>query len=351
MVDRGRERAEDIAGLRKKIAAYERIAPYADEIVAMAEYGIALKETEAAVFSRVGGEPELPEGVGWPGEADGSGLPGGADGSGLPEEADGSGRCFVAQFDLAELAGADVMGALPGKGLLYLFVADPEFCAAGTTPCRVLYFPDAEAARTREVPSPPEELEDEADREFAEDGPYLDEPYCVVAVRALTVPALLGTALAERGVFGAEEEEEGEEDEEEGPLDLTPYPWEEIDAEAYHLTVGPVEWYDMLGHLDEHEEDVRLNCAVDFLGVPGTNGRAGRDLSLGDGEQDPRSVFGQWCAVPGNLEALRRERDEWVPLFELGAQPGLGSPLYFLARRTDLAAGDFSRVWAHSTQW
>ncbi|CAM5650124.1 hypothetical protein GCM10010329_10220 [Streptomyces spiroverticillatus] len=323
MVDRGRERAEDIAGLRQKIAAYGRIAPYADEIVAMAEYGIALKQTEDAVFSRVGGEPELPEEAGWP---------------------DGWGLRFVAQFDLAELAGADVAGALPEKGLLYLFVQDPEYSVAGHTPCQVLYFPDAETARTREVPSPPEELEDEDDREFAEDGPYLEEPYRVVAVRALTLPALLGTALAERGVL--EEEEEGE-----GPLDLTPSAQEEIDAEAYDLTTGPVDWYDMLGHLDEHEEDVRLNCAVDFLGVPGTDGREGRDESLVEGEQDPRTVFGQWCAVPGNLQALRRERDEWVPLFELGDQPGLGSPLYFLARRADLAAGDFSRVWAHSTQW
>jgi uncharacterized protein YwqG len=48
---------------------------------------------------------------------------------------------------------------------------------------------------------------------------------------------------------------------------------------------------------------------------------------------------------------VRRERDAWRVLFDVGATDSTGCPMYFLIRDDALAAGDFSNVVGASVQW
>ncbi|MEV0534204.1 DUF1963 domain-containing protein [Kitasatospora sp. NPDC050463] len=113
------------------------LAPWAGELVEVAEHGIALGTRPAGFdgpepFSRCGGVPAVPPGFVWPGTESGP--------EAVPD-------CFVAQIDLTEVASADVNGLLPPRGLLYFFFpGDDGF--RGRDPVSVLHFPDHTAADT-----------------------------------------------------------------------------------------------------------------------------------------------------------------------------------------------------------
>ncbi|WP_406193079.1 YwqG family protein [Kitasatospora sp. NBC_01560] len=113
------------------------LAPWEDELVAVAEHGIALGPRPAGFdgpepFSRCGGVPDVPPGFVWP-----------RTGSGPEAVPD----CFVAQLDLAEIGGEDANGLLPARGLLYFFFLGHEGFG-GRDPVTVLHFPDGTAAGT-----------------------------------------------------------------------------------------------------------------------------------------------------------------------------------------------------------
>jgi uncharacterized protein YwqG len=71
----------------------------------MARQTLLLAPTKAPAFSKLGGEPELPEGLTWP--------------EGVKEP-----RAFLAQIDLAEVRASDGPEWLPAEGRLYAFYDD-----------------------------------------------------------------------------------------------------------------------------------------------------------------------------------------------------------------------------------
>nr|WP_276604885.1 DUF1963 domain-containing protein [Nannocystis sp. RBIL2] len=89
--------------------------------------------------TRLGGAPDLPPDLPWP-------------------EVDGVKLTFVAQFDLAELAGRAAARELPAHGLLSFFYAPIPPDGVRGHPVRVLHFTDLDALACRPVPPGVERL-------------------------------------------------------------------------------------------------------------------------------------------------------------------------------------------------
>ncbi|MFZ6183501.1 DUF1963 domain-containing protein [Nannocystis pusilla] len=89
--------------------------------------------------TRLGGAPDLPRDLPWP-------------------EVDGVLLTFVAQFDLAELAGRPAARELPAHGLLSFFYAPIPPDGVRGHPVRVLHFTDLDALARRPVPPGVERL-------------------------------------------------------------------------------------------------------------------------------------------------------------------------------------------------
>ena len=114
--------AIDAAGLTRVAEAIERTA-----LPSILLHPSPAGEADFALGeSKLGGRPDLPEGVPWP-------------------EFGGHPLAFVAQFDLAALAPFDTGNLLPAEGLLLFFVMDPDPYYKGPWPAegavsRVLYY-------------------------------------------------------------------------------------------------------------------------------------------------------------------------------------------------------------------
>ncbi|MCX5341988.1 DUF1963 domain-containing protein [Streptomyces atratus] len=133
--------------LRRKVAGIG-LTPWAGHFEAMAQHGIALCAAEPGEepFSRSGCAPTVPPGFVWPHHPAPEGDAADFDD---PDDMLPTPYAFIAQFDLAELAEADVHHILPPKGLLYFFFPDPEGYG-GRDRAEVLFYPDAEAGDTVE---------------------------------------------------------------------------------------------------------------------------------------------------------------------------------------------------------
>lgn len=114
--------AIDEAGLTRVAEAIERTA-----LPSILLHPSPAGEADFALGeSKLGGRPDLPEGVPWP-------------------EFGGEPLAFVAQFDLAALAPFDTGKLLPASGILLFFIADPTPYFEGGVPgeggiSRLLYF-------------------------------------------------------------------------------------------------------------------------------------------------------------------------------------------------------------------
>ena len=110
----------DEAGLARVTEAIERTA-----LPSILLHPRPAGEADCALGeSKLGGHPDLPEGVSWP-------------------EFGGHPLAFVAQLDLAALAPFDVGKLLPAEGLLLFFVMDPYYETVARyegTIFRVLYY-------------------------------------------------------------------------------------------------------------------------------------------------------------------------------------------------------------------
>ncbi|MDQ5824460.1 MAG: YwqG family protein [Chloroflexota bacterium] len=135
--------APDISALREQIAA--ELPRVATELEALIRNSIRIKtapiKDEALLptgTSKLGGLPDLPEGVGWP-------------------EWNAKALAFIAQFNLEEVAPFDRERLLPATGMLYFFY-DAQMETWGDTledrgGARVLYY-DGELARLKRTPFP-----------------------------------------------------------------------------------------------------------------------------------------------------------------------------------------------------
>ncbi|MCI0701163.1 MAG: DUF1963 domain-containing protein [Planctomycetia bacterium] len=106
---------------------------------------------------RIGGVPDLPEGVEWP-------------------RTEGGSLCFVAQFNLAELPEL-TEHPLPTSGMLYFFVGDDE--PATDVHSRWMYHPGPASRLPAERVPPPEE---QANEYYAELTPFRLEPRLTVSL-------------------------------------------------------------------------------------------------------------------------------------------------------------------------
>lgn len=126
--------AIDEAGLARVTEAIERTA-----LPSILLHPSPVGEAEFALGeSKLGGRPDLPEGVPWP-------------------EFGGHPLAFVAQLDLAALAPFDVGKLLPPEGLLLFFVMDPYYETMARyegTIFRVLYYGASSLQLRRRVPPP-----------------------------------------------------------------------------------------------------------------------------------------------------------------------------------------------------
>lgn len=117
---------DDIDAYRASLADYD-LVDHADRVLALARPCIALRNTNPRLVpagrTRLGGQPDLPEGLAWP-------------------EGPGGPMTFLAQIDLAALAPSD----LPHDGLLSFFFDRSDF-HEGADVCRVLHLRGALAPR------------------------------------------------------------------------------------------------------------------------------------------------------------------------------------------------------------
>lgn len=106
------------------------LLPYVDSLMTAARPGVRLKADPVADGrSRLGGTPDMPDGVEWPRGKDGSPL------------------LFVAQVDLSAVPHID--GTLPDHGLLLFFYDDRSWSEGpGSDAHKVMWFPDGERVET-----------------------------------------------------------------------------------------------------------------------------------------------------------------------------------------------------------
>ncbi|PCC75836.1 Uncharacterized protein YwqG [Nannocystis exedens] len=139
-----RERLEPL-GLAEHVAAVRAMARPSIRLHLSRSHEVdddARSEAEATSYpgqTRLGGAPDLPPDLPWP-------------------EVDGVPLTFVAQFDLAELAGRAAARELPAHGLLSFFYAPIPPDGARAHPVRVLHFTDLDALVRRPVPADVEPL-------------------------------------------------------------------------------------------------------------------------------------------------------------------------------------------------
>ncbi|MCA9614302.1 MAG: DUF1963 domain-containing protein, partial [Myxococcales bacterium] len=127
---------DDLDAYRASLADYD-LADHAERILALARPCVALRNANARLAAagrtRLGGQPDLPEGLAWPESPEGP-------------------MTFLAQIDLAAVAAPD----LPREGLLSFFFDRSDF-HEGADVCRVLHLHGALAPR--DTPAGLEEFE------------------------------------------------------------------------------------------------------------------------------------------------------------------------------------------------
>jgi len=235
--------------------------------------------------SKIGGMPDLPRSIEWPSWESGP-------------------MSFIGQVRVSEVKAHDSEGVLPARGLLYFFY-DCEQTAWGYLPahgegCKVFYFdgPDTELART----------------EFPSDLP-IGSRYCPCAVR----PSREDT-LAHIDSLLTEE------------LDLTPQERESYWnlLEAVEPPPWPATAHRLLGHPDQIQGDMQLECQLASNGI---------DVGGGAGYRDPRAP------------SLRQGARDWRLLFQVDSEENAGmgwgdsGRVYFWIKSQDLEQRDFERVW------
>lgn len=277
------EHAGEISAFRDRLGA-AGLGRFAEALVELARPSVRLVADSAAPVadksSRLGGTPDLPPSTAWPRNDD------------LP-------LSFIAQVNLAEVAGSLAEGVLPRDGLLSFFYDAVAQEAWGFSPAdhgsaAVIYTPDSEVTERRESPGD----------------------------------------LSNEGVFR--------------PIGLRPRaelkfaPWESYDVERLGLSRDERFAYAelfheqdelihrLLGHPDPVQGDMQVECQLV------TNG-----LYCGDstGYQDPRA------------EGLRGGAAEWRLLLQVDSQDeaemmwGDVGRLYYWIKHSDLLARDWELSW------
>ena len=239
--------------------------------------------------SKIGGCPDLPEGVAWPAW------------NGVP-------LSFLAQVRLEDVAALDAEHVLPESGLL-LFFYDPYQEAWGFDPkdkgrSRVLYAAAAEPLRRAAVPP------------VMVDGGRFN-PCSVGFSSILTIPdsgSRQAVAMKLKYTSPDDPAEQGQY-----------FNLHERMKEAQKAASG--HW--LLGHPDPVQNEMQLECQLV------TNG-----IYCGDATRDPRS------------KDLEEGADDWRLLFQVDTDDNAAmmwgdlGKVYFWIRRQDLAARAFDRTWA-----
>ncbi|NGZ75621.1 DUF1963 domain-containing protein [Saccharibacillus alkalitolerans] len=237
--------------------------------------------------SRIGGEPDLPEGWEWPADSDGMLM------------------SFVLQLNLAGTKDAE--NRLPQDGVLFFFVGDYGL----ETEHRVLYASAEEmkGAARRQAPG---ELPFEADF-----GPY--RPYRVEAKGSLDLP---GYSYVD---------EDAIEDENHG--------WEEYEELGFALKDGePSAAVKMFGYAEGQHGDDEYMAALELFGCDSTY-------------DPKEAIERLTKALGGDRERAEREVADIVMLAEIDSDDDIGfmwgdaGVLHYFMRREDLLKGSFDRTY------
>ncbi len=111
------------------------------------------REEDRVGGCRIGGLPDLPQGVEWPR------LSTGVRGAAGPAPSPGTPLSFLLQVNLAEVASADLEQLLPKSGMLYFFFHLDEGGAGDADVAAVLFAQGSELRRTTAPPAlPPDQL-------------------------------------------------------------------------------------------------------------------------------------------------------------------------------------------------
>ncbi len=284
--------APDISALREQIGA--GLPRVAAELQSLARNSISVKpllvKDEALLppgTSKLGGLPDLPEGVDWP-------------------EWNGKALAFIAQFNLEEVAPFDLERLLPATGMLYFFY-DAQMETWGDTledrgGARVLYY-SGDIARIRRTPFP------ETLHEWGR-----DYPAC-----RLELSSVLSMPSSDSMYIAA--------------LDLT-----EEEVAAYN---GLEEW---LAGSDEGSADHRL------LGYPSPIQQDDMEelcawvtggINVGSGEEYQSE----------RAEELKKTAADWLLLLQVDSDDAAGmmwgdaGTIYYWIKSGDLAQPNFNDTW------
>jgi uncharacterized protein YwqG len=253
-------------------------------LIADAQKSLRLRpsdDDDLVTRSRIGGEPDVPAGFNWPLSASGAPL------------------SFMAQIDLADLAGTALGANFKGSGVLSFFYdADQQpwgFDPKDRDGWRVFHFTAQQSLSRMETP---EDVED-----------YAQFPACPVRFEE----EMTFSDLTQNGnVHGLSDEEF------ERAFDFQ--------ADVY----GDEPIHRMMGYPQLVQSDWRLECQL-----------ASNGIYVGDSK-------GYESAEAAKLKA---GADDWILLLQIDSDDAIGfmwgdlGRLYFCINKNDLAQMDFSKVW------
>jgi len=296
------DREEAIAAIRTSLSAMDE--PLVKDIESHLLPSVRLfvcdengEETVAGTrltASYFGGQPTLPASAIWPASDEGGKIAG----SDRLVEAGGRPLAFLGQVSLHEMQALAPMPGWPKEGILAFFYDTEDF-----GPCRILFFPEGGPLERRDYP---EQLEEE-DR-FPQ--------------RELTArPEWTLEKHLRRKSDGAELVNQKE------YLELL----ERLNSDGSDAT-PPVHRFG--GHAQEIQNPLRLECQLLTRSIHSGNAEASNDsLAV-----EPSDADADWQLVMQFDSEFDHLDWEW----------GDGGRVYFMARRQDIEAGNFSNCWAIS---
>ena len=270
--------------------------------------------------SKLGGHPDLPGAVNWPLSStlvDVEDIPQGDD-----EPWNGIPLAFLAQLNLADVAGYDVGGVLPVSGMLYFFleVSDETYFGAyleKQDSWRVLCY-DGDLSLLVRAPYPDD---------LPQEGHF---PACALQFsREITLPPSLSALLDRLELskrpfvdWSKEEFDDQLAQEQETPGSYEEDAYAAIKDRLYELYGGDVPIHRLLGYADQLQDDLQEECEL-----------ASRGLKWSDLKSSEIDVS-RWRLL------LQIDSDE-----ECGLSWGDVGRVYYFIQSDALQSRDYSRVW------